>query len=326
MKRGLLSGLVIEPYAKSSLSSMATRSSRQAQLPFRRLGFLYFHSKEVRTCRVSIGTSSYVSATFQSVHVLVSNSSMIVVHVQSFLKTQSTRSDQSEYLPLSPAGRGVMLRLFRAQSREGVILMNLSYKVEEASIHQLMTLAMRETSPAINEVLANYNSLKKLVSATKEELMAIKGIGPAKANRILAILELARRMSMPNDEEKVTIRSPRDLANILTPMLRFEDKEHFVAVLTNTKNQILDIKTISLGTLNASLVHPRELFKSAIKASAAAIFVGHNHPSGDPEPSKEDIALTRRLCQAGEILGIELMDHLIVADGRFCSLKERGLM
>ncbi len=108
--------------------------------------------------------------------------------------------------------------------------------------------------------------------------------------------------------------------------MRYLDREHLKAILLNARNRVLDVVTVSVGTLTASLAHPRECFKEAVRQSAAAIIFVHNHPSGDPTPSPEDIALTRQLCEAGRLLGIEVLDHLIIGDGVFVSLKERGLL
>lgn len=190
----------------------------------------------------------------------------------------------------------------------------------------LWALALRESNPSVLELFNDPKSIKEIVQATPEELMGIKGIGEVKAAQIKAIIELAQRMMLPNSEEQVSIRRPLDVSNLIMPMLRYEDREHFLALLVNTKNQIIRIETISIGTLNSSLVHPRELFKPAIKYSAAAVIICHNHPSGSPEPSKEDLELTCRLQAAGELIGIGILDHVIIGDGSFISMKERGYM
>ncbi len=126
--------------------------------------------------------------------------------------------------------------------------------------------------------------------------------------------------------EMHSVGNPRDTADLLMPMLRHEDREHLVAVLLDTKNKVLAVNTVSVGDLSSSIVHPREVMKPAIIAGAASIIISHNHPSGDPTPSPEDVTVTKRLIQAGEILGVEVLDHIIIGDGVFVSMKERGLI
>src|SRR5690606_33586230 len=169
------------------------------------------------------------------------------------------------------------------------------------------------------------SSIRRLTEASIEELTSIKGIGQAKAVQIKAGIELGRRVAR-RQAELYTIRSPEDAATYLMEILSLEQQEKFYCLYLNTKNQIIAEKTVFIGSLNASIVHPREVFKEAIKQSAASIIVAHNHPSGDPSPSREDINVTKRLIQAGEILGIECLDHLIIGDGRWISLKEKGYL
>lgn len=120
------------------------------------------------------------------------------------------------------------------------------------------------------------------------------------------------------------VKEPGDVYRLMKPRLKDADREHFYAVLLNTKNVVLSVELVSIGSLNASIVHPREVLKPAIVASAASILLVHNHPTGDPEPSKEDIEFTRRMVKCGELIGIELLDHIIIGNGSFASLKERG--
>ena len=154
----------------------------------------------------------------------------------------------------------------------------------------------------------------------------MRGIGEAKAMTVLAALELGRRIASLEPLERAVIRTPDDVAALLMPRFRFETREHFVAVLLSTKNHVLKSPVISIGTLNASIVHPRELFREAINARAAAVILSHNHPSGDPTPSSEDIELTRRLVEAGQLLDIPVLDHVILGDGKYISLKEKGIL
>ncbi len=175
-------------------------------------------------------------------------------------------------------------------------------------------------------ILMHFEGLKLLKDATIEELIAIKGIGYAKGILILAAIELGRRMHQYRPTENYTIRSPEDGADYIMEDMRLLKQEHFVALFLNTKNQVIHRQTIFIGSLNASIVHPREVFREAIKRSAASIIVAHNHPSGDPTPSQEDIQVTKRLADTGKLIGIEVLDHLIIGDGKFVSLKEKGYL
>ncbi|MBN6186517.1 DNA repair protein RadC [Aneurinibacillus sp. BA2021] len=173
-------------------------------------------------------------------------------------------------------------------------------------------------------VLQQVGGLRGLKSVSFEELTSIKGIGPAKALLLLAGLELGKRIGSALPSDKITIRSPQDAADIMMEELRYHTQEHFVCLYLNTKNHIIGRETIFIGSLNSSIVHPREVYKEAIRRSSASVICLHNHPSGDASPSREDIDVTRRLQEAGRILGIELLDHIIIGDGQFYSLKEKG--
>ncbi|KRE36708.1 RadC family protein [Paenibacillus sp. Soil724D2] len=175
-------------------------------------------------------------------------------------------------------------------------------------------------------ILSESGGLRSLVDMSKDQLTQIKGIGNAKALQIQAGIELGRRLAKSTFAERVTIRSPKDIADLVSEDLRYLQKEHFVCLFLNTKNHLLAQETLSMGSLNASIVHPREVFRAAIKRSSASIICVHNHPSGDPTPSPEDIQLTHRLMEAGTIIGIEVLDHVIIGDQRFISLKEQGFM
>ncbi|RJX20140.1 MAG: DNA repair protein RadC [Desulforudis sp.] len=165
----------------------------------------------------------------------------------------------------------------------------------------------------------------RLSQATVGELAGIVG-SRRRAVRLAAALELGRRLAKRRAGAKVTVKNSEDAAEILEPQLRGLDREHFVAMFLNTKNRVLAVKTVSVGTLNSSSVHPRELFKAAVAHSAAAVIVAHNHPSGDPTPSRQDIQLTKRLVDAGELMGVPVLDHIVIGDGRWVSLKAEGLM
>jgi DNA repair protein RadC len=174
-----------------------------------------------------------------------------------------------------------------------------------------------------HKLLARPEGLRYLAEASLEEMQKQKGIGLAKAAELKAALELGRRLAVLSLSRTV-IKSPQDVANLLMDEMRYLDREYFRTVSLNTKNRVLGVDNVSIGSLNSSLVHPREVFKNPIRRSAAAIILVHNHPSGDPGPSKEDVQVTRRLVEAGQILGIEVLDHLIIGDGSFISLKEQN--
>ena len=160
-----------------------------------------------------------------------------------------------------------------------------------------------------------------------EDLVALEGVGPAAAARVLACLEMSRRASVWRSARRPTISTPEDVVELCSAQLRGLDREHFWTLALNTKNQLLRMVEVSVGSLNASIVHPRELFRDAVRLSAASVVVVHNHPSGDPTPSGADIQLTRRLAKAGDVLGIELLDHVVIGDGgEHASLRDLGLM
>jgi len=165
-----------------------------------------------------------------------------------------------------------------------------------------------------------------LASLGPQQLSIIKGIGPVKAVTIVAAIELGKRLSSLASAEKPVIRSPGDAANLMMARLRYEPREHCIIILLSTKNHVLATPTISIGSLNASIVHPRELFREAINHSAAALILVHNHPSGDPTPSSDDITLTQKLVDAGNILEIHVLDHIIIGDNKYVSLKEKGII
>ncbi|WZL71586.1 DNA repair protein RadC [Clostridiaceae bacterium 35-E11] len=178
-----------------------------------------------------------------------------------------------------------------------------------------------------NRILAtNEDGIRFLADCTVEELSGIKGIGPTKGCQIVAAIELGKRLAMSNLQVKSTIKSPGDVANIFMEEMRYYKKEYFKILLLNTKNQIVSSEDISIGSLNSSLVHPREVFVKAIKKSACAIILIHNHPSGNAHPSKEDINITKRLIEAGKIIGIEVLDHVIIGDGSYISFKENSII
>jgi DNA repair protein RadC len=175
-------------------------------------------------------------------------------------------------------------------------------------------------------ILTEEHSLRAVGSRTAVELMRRKGIGEAKAVELLAAFEIGRRVETAEAGEKPVIRSPEEAARIMIPLLRDLTVEHFYVLILDAMNGLKSVLQVTAGTLNASLVHPREVFKHAIDHRAASIIVVHNHPSGNIEPSREDVDITRQLAEAGKVIGIPLHDHIIVAGDRHTSLAERGLL
>ena len=175
-----------------------------------------------------------------------------------------------------------------------------------------------------SQILAKH-SKKRLLQMNYQDLLKISGIDSAKAVTLLAAFELSKRVLEVNDTSSPTISNAKDAVAQLTD-LRDLKKEHFVVLYLNARNQLVRKEIVSIGTLNANLVHPREVFEPAIKHSAANIIVAHNHPSGDSKPSEDDLKITKRLIEAGKIMGIEIADHIIVAKNSHLSFKEEYLI
>ncbi len=207
----------------------------------------------------------------------------------------------------------------------------LEHGCESLSNRELLAIILRvgtrrqSALSLADQVLAHFGSLRELREARCEELQAIEGIGLAKAAQILAALELGRRVQA-SVRMPTVVRTPQDASDLVMEHLRYLDREVMRLLLLDSKHQVIATPVVSVGTLNASMVHPREIFKECIRRSAAAVIAVHNHPSGDPSPSSEDIKVTKRLFQAGEILGIDLLDHIIIGDNRFVSMKEAGFL
>ncbi|WHY84875.1 DNA repair protein RadC [Neobacillus novalis] len=203
---------------------------------------------------------------------------------------------------------------------------------QSLSNHELVAILLRTGTKdesvlqLSNRLLTHFEGLRMLKAATLEEMTEIKGIGSAKAIQILAAVEIGRRISNLSYNDRYVIRSPEDGAKYLMNDMRFLSQEHFVCLYLNTKNQVIHKQTVFIGSLNASIVHPREVFREALKRSAASVIAVHNHPSGDPAPSREDIEVTKRLVECGKIIGIDLLDHLIIGENKFVSLKEKGYL
>ncbi len=175
------------------------------------------------------------------------------------------------------------------------------------------------------QVISESGGLFGLHGVGVHDLQEVHGIGEAKACIVLAAVEFGKRLGRVRNPGRPVISSPEDVDGLLRGRIANLDRENFVVVLLNTKNEVLGFPTVSVGTLSASLVHPREVFKPAIRASAAGVILAHNHPSGRVGPSREDREVTRRLKEASEIVGIEVLDHVILGDGYF-SMKEHGIL
>jgi DNA repair protein RadC len=175
-----------------------------------------------------------------------------------------------------------------------------------------------------NAVLAAVGGLHGLARATTDDLRRVPGIGGARAAQLLAAVEAGRRTLVRPRRERTQILTAIDAAQLLVPQFGALPVEHFGLLLLDTKHRVTRTTLLSVGTLDASIVHPREVFRAAASGGAAAIVLFHNHPSGDPAPSDDDIALTRRMIRAGDLMGISVLDHVIVAENRYASLRERG--
>ena len=190
-------------------------------------------------------------------------------------------------------------------------------------------IAGESVAVTAQKLLTDFGSLEKLSEATVEELSQIRGIGLAKACQIRACFEIARRtynndQTSKTNQKAKTVLSAEDVYKLVKSKLKNYTKEHFFVLSFDTRSKFLGMDEISIGTLNANLVHPRETFEAAIHRHSAQVIIVHNHPSGNTEPSKEDLEVTRKLVESGKILGIEVTDHVIVSKDSFVSLKERG--
>ena len=204
---------------------------------------------------------------------------------------------------------------------------------ESSSIQELLAIVMTSGTRGANAadigdmLLKKFGGLDGVANATFEELDSVRGIGPAKASQLRAAFELAKRWKNESEVSiKSKIKTPEDAWDLLKYKARGKQKEYFWAIFLDTRFQVIKTSEISVGSLDSSIVHPRELFKEAVAASASSIIAAHNHPSGNPEASQDDIKLSKRLKEAGELIGIELADHIIMGERTFISLKREGLL
>lgn len=194
----------------------------------------------------------------------------------------------------------------------------------KASDEELLSVLLPRST--VKELVSEYGTVRRvLMNAYPEELEKLKGIGPVKAKQLQYVCELAKRLYQASVEQPLFIRSPKDVADRMADMQHIAQEE-IRTVFLNTKNGIIAERTITKGTINASLVAPREVFHRAVKLMAASIILVHNHPSGDPSPSQEDIELTRKMAEAGKVMDIAVLDHVIIGQGRYVSLKEKGVI
>lgn len=202
---------------------------------------------------------------------------------------------------------------------------------EVLSTAELLAIVLRSGIPGENvlrlseRLLIRFDNLPGLARASITELIEANGIGPAKAAEIKAALEIGRRLVASAPEERPHVSSPDDAFHLLKSEMMFLEQEHLRLILLDTRNRVLRTPTIYVGSLNTSVIRVGELFRAAIRENAAAFIVAHNHPSGDPSPSPEDINVTRQIVQAGKLLDIDVLDHIVIGRNRYVSLKQRGL-
>jgi DNA repair protein RadC len=231
-----------------------------------------------------------------------------------------------------PAGRGKRLVLRELPPGERPRERLLHQGPEALTDAELVALVLAEGTRGATAVdcarrlLLRAGSLARLAAQAPREWQGVAGVGPAKAARLAAALELARRVASPAADDAPAFARAADIHAYLAPRLRRLAQERFVVCCCDVKNRVIAEREISRGILDASLVHPREVFGFAVREGAATVVLAHNHPSGDPEPSDEDVALTRRLAEAGVLIGIPVLDHVIIGARGYVSLSERGVV
>jgi len=215
----------------------------------------------------------------------------------------------------------------RKRLRDRFLQSGLNGFLDYEIVELLLTLGTprRDCKQIAKEAIKEFKGLQGVLNASVQELEKIKGIGPSNSFGLKLFQAVSERYAKDNISAKISLSSADVVASYLQKLIGAETKEHFVIMYLDSRYKLI-IENVSIGTLDASLVHPREVFKKAILTNAAQCIVAHNHPSGDPEPSPQDIALTRQLVDASKIIGIDLIDHVIVANNKFRSLKELKLL
>ena len=228
-----------------------------------------------------------------------------------------------------PIEYNLMIRDLPAAERPRERLRN--YGASHLSNAELLAVILRTGTSSESvlslgtRLLSQFGGLSGLARASYDELYHIHGCGEAKTAQIKAAFELGRRLLSLQENERATIHSPQDVANLLQGEMGFLEQEHLRVVLLNTRNQVMAIPEVYRGNLSSAVLRGGEVFREAVRSNCPAIIVVHNHPSGDPTPSQEDIRVTEQLIEAGKLLDIEVLDHVIVAQNGFLSLKEKGL-
>lgn len=208
----------------------------------------------------------------------------------------------------------------------------MKYSKEVMSNHELIAIILRTGSrnesviDLSKRIMVNYKNLKELSNTSISELMKIRGIGKSKAIELLAAFELGKRVHKEAFELKRKLHTPESIFDYVKDSLEMKTQEHLIALYLNTKGELITKKTLFIGSLNSSLIHPREIFKYAVLHSAATIIICHNHPSGDPTPSASDIEITKIIHKNGKMMDIELLDHIIIGRDRYFSFKEKGML
>lgn len=216
--------------------------------------------------------------------------------------------------------------------REKLLALGASKLSTGELIGLILGSGIRGTNGTISAVqvaqvlLKRYESVRELASQDVRELMRVDGLGLAKASQLVAAFELGRRVEADPGKDRIQVTSPEDVARVFVPLMRDLKQEEFRVVFLNTANVIIGVQTISTGGLAASIVEPRAVFQQAVLANAGGIICVHNHPSGNPEPSAQDISITKRLVEAGTLMGIPVHDHVIIAGARYTSMAQEGAL
>ncbi|MCK6259565.1 DNA repair protein RadC [Fictibacillus sp. KIGAM418] len=198
------------------------------------------------------------------------------------------------------------------------------YGADQIDLQALLSNILGPKTPAETTGFLSALGIRRLVELSETELSNVPGLSKSNCIKLKAAFGLFQKLSKSLPEKRIAIKSPEDAADCIMEELRYEKQERFLALYLNTRNEIIRKRIIFVGTLNSSVVHPREVFKEGINSNAASVIVAHNHPSGNPQPSREDIDVTKRLKEVSSVIGIDLLDHIIIGDGKYISLKEKG--